>query len=1286
MERLSRVLNDDQAMYQRIIKFHEQIRKFNEKPGYVLTDRLGEKGGVVKRGFFGIRSVGDKLKKYRASDKIADIAKRIDTLFETFESESLPILNSRIDWQSLSEEFQKMKQNYFIQEAEGGNSIEKAERIIALHCEQKAKVIESYQRIVRDISPEMITKSQQIFTHHLLTGGYLQSDDVVIKNNSNEIDLEKTFISTRKTIVNNPRSLLNAKLNRALTDLVFLSARPTTEEKTRKDLFVQTKVIMDMGCIPIPYDYSPLLYAVYLGDIDWCRFLLDKIDLKAWQDFKRKGNTLLAYLFMRMPLVELSSNSQSDKKSSSQSDKQSRESWKFFYQENEVKLHFLQKQQQKSEETVLEVLKLLLEKGFDPNITIRKGDSLIHDVVLRGFPDSLKLLLDRGVNVNSLTNAQNTPLHLVFVMETNKVESSEIISKMVGLLLEKGAKQLPNADKNTPLHLGAKTGCVDSVRMLLAASIESVNIENIKNQKPIELAISHGNVGVVRELFDQSDIDSEIYFKYLQIAIRYGHFHVFKFLLNNKKADLKMNSIIEFLMECSNITESAASIFLKLLLENENFQERTLEGLLLRALKTKRETLFFLLLAYLDDQGFSLIEESWIEMKKIINASPTYDVGFKDFINKGISFNLPLESLKDKIDKDGNYLDNYSNEFKDFIKKVISFKLIVNTFKDTIFLIREEKVLFRSKDTGLKFVDHKDIFPKIVEYLEIPDVVKFPILSTQMRKNYLKSINSIAMKNICKSYPQGMRQFADAELKISEDFFKKYSDQHAMDVFTQNTYWMKKFLKRHAHLLTLYLKKDSLGKIDFFATKLSIKRHIQRSPTEDHLNYVLNQLLNEKTYFKMCPSHPSRYFDMDQTVYERKKYVSWVEWILDMGCIVTPHHESPLIYAAYLGDVELFKILFSRINLEQWYGFKINGYSLIMLVVTKATSLPSENQDLDKIISRRLSMKSDESACEILKLLFSKGFTLDVLSGGEIASQMLKSLSNSNNNPNQTVLSNAGLMFCLTAQSQFSLCMKLLLESQGVDIKTVIETVKIGTNTLMHCLFLPNRSKNERKVSEILQMFLKMNFNVKQHPNEEGKLPIHLAIERGYSSSLEDLLRLCGVADIHDKDGKLLELAISCRNKAGLKNLFQVTFMNKDKYFVCLKSTIMNGDLDLFKYLLKQRKDYPVDVDALLLVMIGCYKNMADNRLSQPQVVGNRPSQLQNVRLVLYAKMLLEIYKEASIEKAVLEAVKKQNEEFCFILIDYLQSNLNTHNLSIMEKIKSPYFSRYDCKVKKHIQ
>ena len=127
----------------------------------------------------------------------------------------------------------------------------------------------------------------------------------------------------------------------------------------------------------------------------------------------------------------------------------------------------------------IERLTEILEAGADVNtIVVDAGRdlSVLHYTCLYGHTEAVRLLLDRGAEINARDGSNASPLHVA--CEYGHAELAES-------LLERGTdvNTRDNFDV-TPLHVAGKTGRRDIMRLLLDHGAD-VNARNCNSQTPL---------------------------------------------------------------------------------------------------------------------------------------------------------------------------------------------------------------------------------------------------------------------------------------------------------------------------------------------------------------------------------------------------------------------------------------------------------------------------------------------------------------------------------------------------------------------------------------------------------------------------------------------------------------------------------------------------------------------------------------------------------------------------------------------------------------------------------
>jgi ankyrin repeat protein len=130
----------------------------------------------------------------------------------------------------------------------------------------------------------------------------------------------------------------------------------------------------------------------------------------------------------------------------------------------ETALHVVSQGRYDSQDGV-RVARLLLERGVDVNTQDKDHDSPLHSASYSGKLEIVRVLLNRGAKANAKNDRGETPLHQV---SQGKYESQEDGISIAQLLLDHGV-EMNVQDKNgvTPLHLASWCGKFEIARLLL---------------------------------------------------------------------------------------------------------------------------------------------------------------------------------------------------------------------------------------------------------------------------------------------------------------------------------------------------------------------------------------------------------------------------------------------------------------------------------------------------------------------------------------------------------------------------------------------------------------------------------------------------------------------------------------------------------------------------------------------------------------------------------------------------------------------------------------------------
>ncbi|XP_028263975.1 caskin-2 isoform X2 [Parambassis ranga] len=160
---------------------------------------------------------------------------------------------------------------------------------------------------------------------------------------------------------------------------------------------------------------------------------------------------------------------------------------------------------------------LLLRAGASVNSTSHDGQIPLHLAAQYGHYEVSEMLLQHQSNPCLSNKAKKTPLDLACEFGRLKVAQLLLSSNMVAALLEgEGGSDSPDSPSTTPLHLAARNGHKDIIKLLLKAGID-IN-RATKAGTALHEAALYGKTEVVRLLLD-AGINVNIRNTYNQTAL-----------------------------------------------------------------------------------------------------------------------------------------------------------------------------------------------------------------------------------------------------------------------------------------------------------------------------------------------------------------------------------------------------------------------------------------------------------------------------------------------------------------------------------------------------------------------------------------------------------------------------------------------------------------------------------------------------------------------------------------------------------------------------------------------
>jgi ankyrin repeat protein len=136
-----------------------------------------------------------------------------------------------------------------------------------------------------------------------------------------------------------------------------------------------------------------------------------------------------------------------------------------------------------AEERDIDTLKSLLERGVDVNARDARNETPLHIAATKGNVDVVRLLVERGAEVDSRDNEGWTPLHLS--SRYGHLEVSRV-------LLDHGANMNARPQIHwTPMHFSAGNGHLEVVKLLLERGAD-IHAMSSEGETPYQVSLRSG--------------------------------------------------------------------------------------------------------------------------------------------------------------------------------------------------------------------------------------------------------------------------------------------------------------------------------------------------------------------------------------------------------------------------------------------------------------------------------------------------------------------------------------------------------------------------------------------------------------------------------------------------------------------------------------------------------------------------------------------------------------------------------------------------------------------------
>jgi ankyrin repeat protein len=141
-----------------------------------------------------------------------------------------------------------------------------------------------------------------------------------------------------------------------------------------------------------------------------------------------------------------------------------------------------------------DVLRLLLDRGAEIETKATDNSTALHDAAQNGCLEVVRLLLNRGAEIEAKTTDNCTALH--YAAQKGHLE-------VVELLLNRGAEiEAKTTDNSTALHYTAQNGHLEIVELLLDREAE-IKAKTTNNWTALHYAALYGNLEIIRLLLNR---------------------------------------------------------------------------------------------------------------------------------------------------------------------------------------------------------------------------------------------------------------------------------------------------------------------------------------------------------------------------------------------------------------------------------------------------------------------------------------------------------------------------------------------------------------------------------------------------------------------------------------------------------------------------------------------------------------------------------------------------------------------------------------------------------------